>query len=689
MGFMIDIDTGGTFTDGFFTDQVKNRVEIVKVPTTPHDLTVCFLDCIRSGAERFGISLEEMLRQTGVIRFSSTIATNAIIQHSGPKLGLMVTVGHEADLYEVGGTEPAAVSNGFVQPDMAAGVSEQVSTAGEVLQSPNPEAVLASMQDLIDRGARAIVICLANAGVNSANEQAIKRIIKVEYPNYYLGSIPVFSASETTMRPGDALRLNTALLNAYVHDHLARYLYKAEEQARQAGYSRPLLVVHNNGGAARVAKTQALNTYNSGPVAGLLGARRLVETYRLSHAISVDIGGTSVDIGVITNGQVGYDLTPEIAGLSINLPMIRVSALGGAGGSIAWIADGRLKVGPQSAGALPGPACFDLGGTEATVTDADVVLGYVNSDYFLGGRMRLNRDKALSAVQKIADRLGCSTEEAAWRIKQTVDQATAENIRRVAEADGLRGASLRDTVLVVYGGAGPTHAAGLLEALGARRALTTPYSPVFSAFSSSTMDVMHAYSTAARLVLAENGATPTVAEQFNTLVEPLIARAERDMRGEGFASDAVRHELELLVRNETDEVAVTTSRTRLETSNDVHGLAETCRQATGLGTRQPVLVTLLTLRATAAVPRFAPAEHVLVGPDPGAAQKGQREVYWGPQSGWLATAIYERKQLRSGNRVSGPAVIEGEDTTYVIPPGFQFVVDQRLNGVLEAVTSNQ
>ncbi|MFQ5342036.1 MAG: hypothetical protein ACE5F6_10870, partial [Anaerolineae bacterium] len=143
------------------------------------------------------------------------------------------------------------------------------------------------------------------------------------------------------------------------------------------------------------------------------------------------------------------------------------------------------------------------------------------------------------------------------------------------------------------------------------------------------------------------------------------------------------------VRNETDEVAVTTSRTRLETSNDVHGLAETCRQATGLGTRQPVLVTLLTLRATAAVPRFAPAEHVLVGPDPGAAQKGQREVYWGPQSGWLATAIYERKQLRSGNRVSGPAVIEGEDTTYVIPPGFQFVVDQRLNGVLEAVTSNQ
>lgn len=690
MRFTIDIDTGGTFTDGFFTDQAESRVEMVKVPTTPHDLTVCFLDCIKSGAERFGLSLPDLLYQTGVIRFSSTIATNAIIQHNGSKLGLVVTAGHEADLYAAGGTAPPVVRGGFVAPEMVAGIAEQVGAAGEVLQPPDPEVVLARLQDLIDRGAQAIVICLATGGLNPANEQLVKRTIKAEYPNYYLGSIPAFPASETTARPGDALRLNTAVLNAYVHDHLSRSLYKGEEQIRQVGYARPLLVVHNNGGAARVAKTSALNTYNSGPVAGVLGARALAEGYDLPRAISVDIGGTSVDVGVIAGNRVDYDLAPAISDVPVNLPMIRVSAFGGAGGSIASVtSDGRLQVGPQSAGALPGPACFDLGGTEATVTDADVVLGYVNPAYFLGGRMRLNRDRARAAVQKTATRLGCSLDEAAWRIKQTVDEATAANIRRLAEANGLAAATLRDTVLIVYGGAGATHAAGLLAALGARRALTTPYSPVFCAFSSSTMDVMHTYSTPTLLTLAENGTTPTSPERFNAIVQPFIARAQRDMRGEGFTPDSVRYELELLVHSQAGEVAVTSPEALVATPADLLRLAETCRRGAGLDGPEPIVITSLTLRAIATIPHFTQVEHAPAGPDPSAARKGAREVYWGPQVGRLATPLYERDHLRPGNCVRGPAIVEAEDTTYVIPPGFQFVVDRVLNGFLEGGGSEQ
>ncbi len=687
MQFTIDIDTGGTFTDGFFTDQAANRVEIVKVSTTPHDLTVCFLECIKEGAERFGLPLEEMLRQTGVIRFSSNIATNAIIQRHGPKLGLIITAGQEFTLYEPASATPAAVQEGFVQPDMVVGVSEYVNPGGQVLRSPDPAAVLAGLQSLIDRGARAIVICLGNGGVNRANEQAIKRTIKAEYPNYYLGSIPTFTASETTERPGDALRLNTAVLNAYVHEHLARYLYKAEEKIRQAGYSRPLLVVHSNGGAARVAKTQAIHTYNSGPVAGLLGARALAETYNLPCAISMDIGGTSVDIGIITRGQVSYDLAPRIAELPINMPMIRVSALGGAGGSIAGInANGQLEVGPQSAGALPGPACFDLGGTEATVTDADMMLGVVDPNYFLGGKMRLNRDKAKAAVQTIADRLGCSVEEAAWRIKQTVDEATAQNIRRVAEASGWTKVELREAVLIVYGGAGPTHAANILAELGAKRALTMPQSPVFSAFSSSMLDVLHTYSAAPRLLLAENGRIPTTPDQFNAIVQPLIARAKSDMQGEGFAADAVQYGLELLIQNGAGEVAVTTPNALMDSPDDLRQLAETCRRASGLERHQPVVVTLVTLRATAGVPHFAQAEQPLAGADPNAAQKGERKVYWEPEMGWTATKVYERGRLRPGNCVSGPAIIEAADTTYLIPPGFRFTMDQRMNGLLEGGT---
>ncbi|MCP4023995.1 MAG: hypothetical protein GY729_19290 [Desulfobacteraceae bacterium] len=265
---------------------------------------------------------------------------------------------------------------------------------------------MAAAQGLIDRGARCLVVAFSNSEYNPANERFVRKTVKKEYPRDFLGSVPVFLSSDISHRSGDRERINAAVLNAYIHDKLARLLYKASENLRQRSYNENLFIVHNNGAVARVAKTRAINTYNSGPVAGLSGARLIGRLYGEKNLISADMGGTSCALGFVNNDQESYTLLPDVEGFRINVPMMAIRAIGAGGGSIASVQDGRLCVGPQSAGALPGPVCFDLGGNEPTVTDADLVLGILDPDFFLGGAMALNYDKARDIIaQKVAEPL--------------------------------------------------------------------------------------------------------------------------------------------------------------------------------------------------------------------------------------------------------------------------------------------
>jgi len=287
MAYTIDIDTGGTFTDGFFV--CGERVETVKVPTTPHDLTICFLECIKAGAKRFGVSVEDLLYDTAIIRFSNTIGTNTIIQRDGSKIGLLVTAGSES----LAPTASEDSAPPLVGPDMVVGIEEQVSESGEVVVSPDSQAVLKAAQRLIDQGARCLVVCFANSEVNPANERLVRQVVKAEYPRDYLGSVPVFLSSDISRRSGLVERINSGVLNAYIHAKLVRLLYKAGEELRKREYPRSLFIVHNNGAVARVAKTRAINTYNSGPAAGLLGARLIGSLYGAGDVMSMDMGGTS------------------------------------------------------------------------------------------------------------------------------------------------------------------------------------------------------------------------------------------------------------------------------------------------------------------------------------------------------------------------------------------------------------
>jgi N-methylhydantoinase A len=670
MAYTIDIDTGGTFTDGFFTnDQV---VKFAKVPTTPHDLTVCLVNVIERGAELFGLSKEELLGSTDVIRYSTTVGTNAIIQRSGPKLGVLVTKGAEGTLYG----EPDNDLTTFVDDDMVIGLDETVK-AGGVERPLDVAAALAAIEALIDRGARTIVVSLAGASLDPAHERAIKAAFQTEYQSHYLGIVPLILSTDLSRRRDDFLRTSTTIINAYLHRDMVKYLYRGDEELRRAWFDRPLLITHSSGGTARVAKTTALNTYNSGPAAGMLGSARMARLYGLPNLVSTDMGGTSLDIGFIVDGAYGYEIEPKVEGIPVYMPMIEVATIGAGGGSIAWVdpATKDVEVGPQSAGAQPGPAAFDLGGIEPTVTDADIVLGYIDADNFLGGGMKLNRERAVQAItDRIAAPLGLTVEEAALRIKQKVDGNIGA---RVAHELGALGKQAADFALLAYGGAGATHCCGYAEALGVERIITFPYSAVFSAFGSSTADVVHTYTHTEPTVVytKADGAKTACLARLDAIVEELRAKAVHDIRGEGFAADQVTFELDLIASADagTDRL-VHAATVHFEGEQD---LLTACHDFLPAGA---VTFDTFMLRVKGAIPHGEMATYPAAGSDAAAARSGSRRAYW--PGGYHDTPVYDYDKLAAGNVVAGPAIIDSDSTTYVLPANASLTVDAYRNGVI-------
>jgi len=673
MGYTIDIDTGGTFTDGFFV--AGDRVETVKVPTTPHDLTVCFLECIQGGAERFGVPVEDLLYDTDIIRFSNTIGTNTIIQRDGARIGLIVTAGLEG----LAPTEDGEGKAPLVLPDMVLGLDEETSAEGEVVRSPEPGEIMALGQQLIDRGARCLVVALSGSEFNPENERKVRRTVKEEYPRDFLGSVPVFLSSDISSRSGEQERINAAVLNAYIHSKLVSLLYKAGEKLRQKLYQKSLFIVHNNNAVARVAKTRAINTYNSGPAAGLLGARLTGALYGARDVISADMGGTSFDVGCVRGGKPGYTLRPDVEGFAVNVPMTAIRAVGAGGGSIAAVRDGELRVGPQSAGALPGPVCFNLGGTEPTVTDADVVLGVLDPDYFLGGGMKLDAAGAREVMEKkVAEPLGVSAEEAALAVKERIDAAMGRELARMREEVG------GDPLVVVYGGAGPAHCCDAASAAGLKKIVVTPFSAVFSAFSSSSMDVGHIYYDRVDLPLEAGVDSAPLVESLAGLEQ----EAERDMRGEGYEAGQVERSLELMVREADGDREV-----KFEVPYDLPGRSEALEEAEGLARSllaadgRPhegrLVLNMISLVSRAPATHFEVTEVPKAETDAQAARKGSREVFLDAKAGARELPVYDRGRLTRGHRLEGPALVDSEQTTVLVSAGWTLTVDKFNNAVLE------
>ncbi len=675
MGYTIDIDTGGTFTDGFFV--CGTRVETVKVPTTPHDLTVCFLECIRAGAERFEISVEDLLMETNVIRFSTTIGTNTLIERNGTKIGLLVSHGEDADLEVTNPDEEFPL----VYQEMVKSLKGAIEEDGKVSQGLDRDETLRSAQELLDQGARCLVVCLKNSSYNPAHERQVRQWIKEEYPRDYLGSVPVFLASDITNLPGNNERINTAVVNAYIHARLVKFLYKAEEDLRKQFYSRPLLIVHATGGVARVAKTKSINTYNSGPAAGLMGVSTIGRLYKVKHLVSGDMGGTSFDIGIARNGQPNFTLKPVIEGLCLSTPMVDIKAIGAGGGSIASVRHGELLVGPQSAGALPGPACFGLGGTNPTTTDADVILGYIDPDYYLGGKMKLDIVKAQEAIEtRVASELGIDVVDAALEIRNKVDRYMGEELKKAAKTNG----SKTDPVMVIYGGAGSAHCCGIASYAGIKKIIAPQFASVFSANSLSSMDVWHIYSRRLGKWIRKNGKIFTNGADIQNILDDMYKEAIRDMRGEGFSDDQVTYLVEFFLsrgNNAPQARIVIKGIDWTDKFND-----EFRNQASILFDAPEVFSPAVFLHATAKIPHYEMTKFDLHKADPSMALVGTRRVCFDKASGMMDTKIYDRLKLEPGNVVNGPAVVQAKDTTYVVREGWKYTVDEYCNGIFEEVS---
>lgn len=702
----IDIDVGGTFTDLVLT--WEDRRYVAKSPTTPYDLSVGFLNVLNAGAEQLGRPLQEVLPEVEIVRYSTTVAMNRLIERKGPRLGLITTEGHEdavligrgaqwTDGTRIGERRNLAVQEKptpLVERDMIVGVAERIDSKGNVLRKLDEDDVRAKLRELVDNGARAIAVSLLWSFANPEHERLVRKIIREEYKGFHVGYLPVILSHEVVGKVGEYERTMTAILDAYLQTSIKFELETTWDQLRNNGYSGTFLLTHNSGGSAEIFKTTASRTFNGGPVSGLMGCFHIGQALGYRNVIASDVGGTSFDTGMVVDASVrSYEFRPIIDRWMVGISMLQTATMGAGGGSIAWINDllgGRLEVGPKSAGSYPGPVCYDLGGTEPTVTDADVALGYIAPDGYFGGKMPLNKEKAVDAIRtQIAEPLGLSVDEAAAMIRRIVESNMASAIKREVH---LRGYHPEDFALFAFGGGGPTHVAGYREDVPA--AVIFPEAPVFSALGSSVMDIMHVYEQSGRMQFMAPVTQEIVLdrEDFNARVGVMLDKAKKDLEAEGLsdAKTVFSLELDMLYGGLVQVKRVSAPVLTIESDDDANRVyndfeKEFAEAFSPHVVNKPggVYIDGIILKATVITEKMALEVHELTTPDPTAAQTGSRSAYWPELSERVDTAVFAFDSLEPGNVVVGPGIVEMEFSTIVVPPHQQLRMDQHGLGILE------
>jgi N-methylhydantoinase A len=509
MDRLINIDNGGTLTDICVWD--GQDFTFTKTLTTPFDLSKCLFDGITKASEiLFGSAdLEALLHSTRHIRYSTTQGTNALVERKGPRVGLITdsesVVGElrsttsEADLFD----DLIGHRVALIDPQV-----DEESLNFELVQRVNK---------LTTDGASRIVVAVGDA--TGQDERRLRSILLRRFPRHLLGSVPILYSWEFTSDRKRSRRIWSAVINAFLHPTMERFLYNAEDRLRSHRVRNPLLIYRNDGASSRVAKSVALKTYSSGPRGGLEGTRALALAYDLRHLLMIDVGGTTTDVGSVKDFQIAVDRRGAIKGVPISFPMSNVSSAGVGGSSIITVKDGAITVGPESVGAAPGPACFGFGGSNATITDVNLLLGVLDPATYLDGGFTLDAERSRSVVKAtVAGPLGISLEEALIRMESAYFSALARSFAHVIEDPA-------DTTIAAFGGAGPMSACGAARLTNVRTVLVPRLAAVFSAFGISFSDIGQSYETG----LAE----PTI-EVAASVHDSLLERAERDLFQEGY-----------------------------------------------------------------------------------------------------------------------------------------------------------
>ncbi len=667
----VDIDVGGTLTDALFTEHEKSFC--VKVDTTPHDLTVCLFDSLAQAAGKLGFpGSTEFLEHVELIRWSTTITSNVLAESRGPRVGLLVTKGHEKNLYAANSHD--GVLNHLVAAQDVIGVNH----------SSDDTDIMNAARKLLESGVRRICVSLQGAHQDPRREIAIKRIIDQQYPDHFLGSVPVLAGSDISKSSDDATRTYSALINTYTHGALAATLFKAEDELREtSGFTGTFLVSHINGGVAGVAKTKAIDTIESGPILGIHASAYLAKAYGLDNVAAMDIGGTTAKISILRNGEPVYRKPSDFFGIpvAVSLPDLRSIALGG--GSVVKPLPGShpaaVQLGPESMGSYPGPACYGLGGDQPTLTDAFVTAGLINPDYFLGGTKTIDLDLARKAISDcVAAPSQVSTEEACRIIITRAFESVAALI--AAAGKELR-QDLSKSVLFAYGGNGSLFACGVAEIAGLNRVQLFSLGPVFSAFGSSVSDILHVYeSSLAGVPISAAGVVG-----IRQIIEELKAEGVKDLKGEGIKPDNIKYAVEIEVsEKEGPSFAVTCSEESFSNERSLQAALAGAAQLSGINQGADFSLDLLRVSVKKTMPKPKLIEHPLQSKDSAHAWKGTRKILWGSKSG--EAKIYDWDQLQPGNHLEGPAILEDANTTYFVPENWTLQMDRYGNAALTSQT---
>lgn len=693
----VSVDIGGTFTDCFLVWD-EQYIES-KALTTHHNLAVGFREALQYACKEVGREIGDVLSGVDSVRYATTLGTNALIERRGPRIGLLTTAGYEStvplsrgrgygeglDRYAQDDLPSAHRPKPIVPIPLIGAVRERIDGRGKVVLALDEKSLRETVRDLVDQGAEAFVVALVNSVSNPDHELKVQRILLEEYPPHHLGAMPIVLSHLVAGRKGEYVRTTSAIIDAFLHDEMLHGLGALELGLREDGYKKPMLVVHNSGGMAQLNSTAALQTIHSGPVAGIGAGEHLAAEADLGNIVCTDMGGTSFDIGLVLEGGTRlYDFNPIIDRWLVSVPMMHLVTLGAGGGSVVRY-DPVFKVaqvGPTSAGSDPGPACYDRGGRRATVTDADLILGYLDPANYAGGTIKLNQRRSERALERtLCEPIGCDVVTAAKMVKQRVDQDMANGI---AEELRHRGYAPENFSLLAYGGNGPTHACGIANILGVDRVIAPPFSPILSAVGAGNMNQLHIHEKSVFMNVYDSVTRELLKDyqEFNSIVEALESDGTEDLLRQELPEESIQHEMELDMRygNQLVQTTVKVQNRRLHSVNDLLDVIERFSNdyagRFGRGSEAPEAgIQINTIRVLSYVEHdtvdFAniqpPTSVAGITPE----AHSRKQCHFVGVEGPVDTAFYEAGSLQPGTVIEGPAIIISRSTTYVIEPDWK------------------
>jgi N-methylhydantoinase A len=684
MEYKIGIDVGGTFTDFLLTSQDGSSA-IYKVLSTPEDPSLGLLNGLAEMAEAHGVPLREFIKKVTTIVHGTTVTTNAVLTRKGAKTGLLTTKGLRDALEMRRGIREKQYDNRYTNVEplvpryLRFPIQERLDYGGEVITGLNDKDVSNAIDLFQKEGVEAVAICFMNSFANGNHESRAAEIIGQEWGKGDAGPyLTVSSAFLPSIRFYD--RISTTVLNSYVGPILSRYLKSLVSKLEDTGFEGILLVMQSNGGVVspKIAIDNAAVTLLSGPAAGPVAGIEYASVQGYSDCITIDMGGTSFDAALIKDKTPLVTTEGEIDRLRIALPMLGIVTIGAGGGSIGWVDEGGLlRMGPQSAGSNPGPACYDLGGELPTCTDADLVLGYLDKDFFAGGRMPLSFEKAEKAIkEKIADPLDMGVEQAAAGMYRVINVNMATGVREVSVK---RGHDPREFPLIVAGGAGPVHACMIGLELEIPVMIIPKESSIFCAAGMLISDLKHNFVRTYSTRMADMDR-----QKFKNLFFEMTDEANRLLQSERIPEDSIRllYSVDLRYVKQYHEVNVGITRKDIE-EGDIERIAsrfhpEHNRLYGYSLEEQGTPIELINLRLQSVgktvKPRFSLEE--FEGTDPSRAVKNKRKVYLPMKETFVEIFVYDGHKMKCGNRVEGPAVIEQVNTTTFVTPEYNVVCDR-------------